>query len=108
MALPKYLKIFDIRVQELRDGSKKPKVVFNKGIEVFFNGEKVDLGQYSGGFLTKTQDAIAQLEKSVEAGKLDEDYAQKQIDYLLDNNLKENQNPKNISSVFEVSTVKKG
>lgn len=98
MALPKYLKIFDIRMQELRDGTKKPKVVFNEGIEVTFNGEKVDLGQYAGGFLKKKDDIVARLTDMAEQGKLKEDYVQQQIDFLEE---------KNVSSVFEISTVKK-
>jgi hypothetical protein len=98
MALPKYLKIFDIRIQELRDGAKKPKVVFNKGIEVFFNGEKVDLGQYSGGFLNRKDDIVANLTQLAENGKLKEDFVEQQITYMEE---------KNISSVFEISTVKK-
>lgn len=98
MALPKNVKVFDIRGQEVTDkatGEKviKPKVQFAKGIEVFLNGEKVDLGQYSGGFLKKKDELIKGLETAVEKYGLKQETADAQIQYLED---------KNVSSVFEV------
>lgn len=92
MALPKNVKVFDIRIREVK-GEKKPTVVFSKGIEVFLNGDKVDLGQFQGGFLKKKDELVASLQKAVESGKLDSEYADKQIAFLED---------KGVSSVYEI------
>lgn len=100
---PKVLKIFDIRKQEVNDkktGNKvdKAKVVFNEGIEIFYKGQKLDLGQYRGGFLKNKQEVLDGLDYAVENFGLKESRAEEQKSYVED---------KRVSSIFEVNTTKK-
>jgi len=67
-------------------------VVFNNDIEVLYKGEKVDLGQFKGGFLKRKDDLISGLQEAVDSGKLDAEYADKQIAFIED---------KNVSSVLK-------
>lgn len=57
----KRVNILDIRKIDTKNG-KKAVVQFAKGIEIFFNGEKIDLGQYGTVFI-KTKE---ELEKDIE------------------------------------------
>ena len=101
--MPKVLKIFDIRKQTFKDKQTgemvtKGKVVFNKGIEVFYNGQQIDLGQYAGGFLKKAEEVADSLDTAVEKFGLDAEYAEGQKAFLEE---------KQVTSVFEVNTQKK-
>lgn len=104
MTMPKNVKVFDIRRQEVTDratGEKvsKPKVVFNKDIELIYKptGEKVDIGQYNGGFLKTKDELLAGLEDAVQNRGLKQEYADSQVTFLEE---------KNVSSVFEVYNKK--
>lgn len=103
MSLPKNVRVFDIRKQEVtdRDSGKKvvkPKVVFNKDIEIRYKGELLDLGQYKGGFLKTAAEITEGLNSAAEAGKLDAEYVEQQVTFLQE---------KNVSSAYEWYAGKK-
>lgn len=92
----KMVKLFDIRkVTVNRDGEEKvvAKVQFPKNVEIFVDGEAVDLGEYNSLFLKTKDEVLENLETAVQKFGLSEEYAQKQVDYIEE---------KNISSIAEI------
>ncbi len=85
-------KLFDIRIVETKNG-KVAKAQFPKNVEIYVDGEPVNLGEYNSVFLKTKEELIENLEYAVENRGLSEEYAQKQVDYLEE---------KNISSVAEI------
>lgn len=88
----KNIKLFDIRRVETKNGPAA-KVQMAKGVEIFADGEKVDLGDYNSFFLKTKQDVIDGLERAVDQFGLSQEFADKQIDFMEE---------KNISSVAEI------
>lgn len=95
-------KLFDIRTQEVNDKQKgkikKAKVQFAKGIEIFFEGKKVDLGEYNSVFLKKYDEVVEGLEYAVNNFGLSEERAEEQVRFM---------DEKNVTSICEVMPPKK-
>jgi hypothetical protein len=78
---PKSVTVLDIRVVETKNG-KKPKIQFGKDVEIYYQGNKLDLGEYNSGFLKTKEELVSDLEFRVEKEWLTEEKAQAEVDYL--------------------------
>lgn len=83
---PKRVTVLDVRVVDTKSGPK-PKVQFAKGVEVYFNGEKLDLGEYNSAFLKTKDELISDIDFLVEKEYITEDQAQERADFLDEKNI---------------------
>lgn len=76
---PKRVTVLDIRKVEITKGNRKgqsvPKVQFAKGIEIFYNGEKLDLGEYNSGFVKTTEELESDIQFLVDNEYITQDQA---------------------------------
>lgn len=91
---PKRVNVLDIRMVETKNGPKA-KVQFAKDVEVFYRGEKLDLGQYNSGFLKTKEELLSDLDFLVEKEYITEDQAQQRADMI---------DEKNITSVLSIGS----
>lgn len=83
---PKRVTVLDVRVVDTKAGPK-PKVQFAKGVEVFYQGEKLDLGEYNSAFLKTKDELISDIDFLVEKEYITEDQAQERADFLDEKNI---------------------
>lgn len=61
---------------------KVPKLQLAKGVELFVNGQRLDLGKYNSSFLKRKKDLYTDINFLVEKEYITEDQAAKQVDDL--------------------------
>lgn len=83
---PKRVTVLDVRVVETKAGPK-PKIQFAKDVEVYFRGEKLDLGEYNSAFLKTKDELISDIDFLVEKEYITEDQAQERADFLDEKNI---------------------
>lgn len=83
---PKRVTVLDIRVVDTKNG-KKPKVQFSKDIEVYFQGQKLDMGEYNSAFLKTKDEMMADIDFLVEKEFITEAQAQDKADFIDDKNI---------------------
>ena len=90
--MAKYAKILDIRIVDTKKGPKA-KIQLGKDVEIFFEGKKVDLGEYNSVFLEKKEERIEFLQRMVDEGKMKQENVDREVAYLQD---------KGVSSLVQV------
>ena len=83
---PKRVTVLDVRVVDTKAGPK-PKIQFAKDVEVYFRGEKLDLGEYNSAFLKTKDELISDIDFLVEKEYITEDQAQERADFLDEKNI---------------------
>lgn len=83
---PKRVTVLDIRVVETKNG-KQSKVQFAKDIEIYFKGEKVEMGEYNSAFLKTKDELISDLDFLVEKEYITGEQAQEKADFLDEKNI---------------------
>lgn len=83
---PKRVTVLDIRTIETKNG-KQAKVQFAKDIEIFYRGEKVELGEYNSAFLKTKDELISDLDFLVEKEYITGEQAQEKADFLDEKNI---------------------
>lgn len=73
--------LLDIRTVETSKGFKS-KVQFAKDVEIYYQGEKVDLGEYNSAFLKTKEELIDDLDYYVEKEFMTEERAQSQLEFI--------------------------
>lgn len=78
---PMNITLLDIRTVDTAKGLKS-KVQFAKDVEIYYQGEKVDLGEYNSAFLKTKDELIEDLDFYVENEFMTEERAQSQLDFI--------------------------
>lgn len=83
---PKRVTVLDIRVVDTKNG-KQSKVQFAKDIEIYFKGEKVEMGEYNSAFLKTKDELISDLDFLVDKEYITGEQAQEKADFLDEKNI---------------------
>ncbi len=83
---PKRITVLDVRVVDTKSGPK-PKVQFAKDVEIYYRGEKLDLGEYNSAFLKTKDELISDLDFLVEKEYITGEQAQEKSDFLDEKNI---------------------
>ena len=83
---PKRVTVLDIRVVETKNG-KQSKVQFAKDIEIYYRGEKVELGEYNSAFLKTKDELIEDLDFLVDKEYITGEQAQQKADFIDEKNI---------------------
>ena len=78
--------LLDIRAVETKRGVV-PKLQLAKGVELYFEGQKVDLGEYNSAFLKNREEMEADLSFLVEKEYMTPEQADERVNFLNDKNI---------------------
>jgi hypothetical protein len=78
--------LLDIRAVETKRGVV-PKLQLAKGVELYFEGQKVDLGEYNSAFLKNREEMEADLTFLVEKEYMTPEQADERVAFLNDKNI---------------------
>lgn len=77
---PKRVTILTTRAPSKPEGS--PLMVFSKDVEVFYKGDKLDLGEYNTVFVNKKDKMLASIDFLLEKDYIDETEAEKRKSFI--------------------------
>lgn len=75
--------LMDVRLVEVK-GKKTPKLQLAKGVEIMYNGVKVDLGQYNSAFLKQRSELESDIDFLLEKEYIKEEKAEEDKAYLAE------------------------
>lgn len=78
--------LLDIRTVETKNGLK-PKLQLAKDVEIFYQGVKVDLGEYNSAFLKGREELVEDLGVYVEKGWRTPEQADEEVEFLNTKNI---------------------
>ena len=88
---PKRVTLLDIRTVTIGKGAKQgqkiPKVQFAKGVEVLYNGEKVDLGEYNSAFIKTAKELESDIDFLLDKEYITEEQAEERKERLKDKSI---------------------
>lgn len=85
--VPKNLTVLDIRTGVDKNGKSYAKVQFNKSVELYYQGTKLNLGQYNNMFLKNRTEIEEGYEKLVKGDYMTPEQADKKLDFLNEKNI---------------------
>lgn len=78
--------LLDIRTVETKNGLK-PKLQLAKDVEIYYQGVKVDLGEYNSAFLKGREELVEDLGVYVEKGWRTPEQADEEVEFLNTKNI---------------------